>query len=1020
MRPIKLVMRAFGPYAIEQEVDFNILGDRTFFLIHGPTGAGKTSILDAICFALYGETSGGERQTRHLRSDYADPNTLTEVTFDFSLGQEMYRVYRRPEQERPKKRGGGITKEPAKAILWKAKRQKGKIEEGPIIAGSLNRVNEEIELILGFRSDQFRQVVVLPQGQFRRLLSAGSSERQHILEVLFQTDIYRHMEEMLKNAADQTKNKVATLQANKNVILAQVGVKDSDELANQLNDAMITKDEIEGAIKNLEQDEKSAENELAHAKEVVRKLQEYVKAKTALQSMEIQKEEFQNKGDRLVRARKASRLKDLENDLRNREEEFNESQQSLDAAQATLESAQKKQLRAEEEFKRGKARQGERDSARREADKLESLFTQVEELAGARKNLSKLEEEVLGFKSLFHEKKTHLKECEQALQEAQKDKEATAMLEAKVDGIKLEYKKIQRAYEQRTELEQLHRDHKKAKINLSEVQRKIKKTKEERSAASRELDILEERWNKGQATVLARQLMDGVPCPVCGATEHPSPAEGEGKLPTELDIRDARELFKEKDRLIEELQDPSSSVSVYLAGLETKIKTLEAELGALKDENISTLNDRVDKSMSRLKQASEAKKILFDLEAKMKRLEKTKEQSEKDTERVKNELQEATTAFAVEKNSVMQFESKIPEGYRTKKRLEEAITEARNKYQEMETIFQKAQEEQNKAGEAKAGAEATLKNAKKNESNAHDLVDKARKIFLKRLESAGFSSAEDYEASRMEDETIEELDEVIQEFNGKLREADERVCRAKKEAEGLDQPDLEPIEEKFVGIKKKLEEAFRHSGEVNKHIEQLSSAVRDVKRADKKLGEKEAYYGVIGGLSEVASGRNAYNITFERFVLATLLDDVLAAASTRLQMMSNGRFDLQRMAGVDDKRKAGGLDLVVYDAYTGTTRPVNTLSGGEGFLASLSLALALADVVQSYAGGINLDTIFIDEGFGSLDPESLDLALRTLVDLQKGGRLVGIISHVPELKERVDVRLEVLPSKSGSEARFVL
>jgi len=245
------------------------------------------------------------------------------------------------------------------------------------------------------------------------------------------------------------------------------------------------------------------------------------------------------------------------------------------------------------------------------------------------------------------------------------------------------------------------------------------------------------------------------------------------------------------------------------------------------------------------------------------------------------------------------------------------------------------------------------------------------------------------------------------------------VRRAEKEAEGLEKPDLEPIEEKYAEIKKKLEEALRRSGEVNQHIEQLSSAVRDVGKVDKDIGEKEAYYGIIGRLAEVASGRNPYNITLERFVLATLLDDVLAVASTRLRMMSNGRFDLQRLAGVDDRRRAGGLELVVYDTYTGTTRPVNTLSGGEGFLASLSLALGLADVVQSYAGGIKLDTIFIDEGFGSLDPESLDLALRALVDLQEEGRLVGIISHVPELKERVDVRLEVVPSKRGSEAKFV-
>jgi len=272
----------------------------------------------------------------------------------------------------------------------------------------------------------------------------------------------------------------------------------------------------------------------------------------------------------------------------------------------------------------------------------------------------------------------------------------------------------------------------------------------------------------------------------------------------------------------------------------------------------------------------------------------------------------------------------------------------------------------------------------------------------------------------MSDEAIEELEKAINEFNNKLHEAGERLRRARKETTGLEKPELEPIETKCDEIRNKIEDAHKRSGELNNYIRQVETALTAAGKIEKEISRKEAYYGSIGKLADVASGKNNFNITFERFVLATLLDDVLMQASTRLQMMSNGRFDLQRLEGVDDRRKAGGLELVVYDTYTGTTRPVNTLSGGEGFLASLSLALGLADVVQSYAGGIKLDTMFIDEGFGSLDPESLELALRALVDLQKEGRLVGIISHVPELKERVDVRLEVIPGKRGSRARFVL
>ena len=823
MRPLKLVMRAFGPYAQEQVLDFGVLEERSFFLIHGPTGAGKTSILDAICFSLYGETSGGERQIRHMRSDHADPGVLTEVTFDFALGAETYRVFRRPEQDRPKKRSSGMTKESAKATLWKRTGVKRDEDEGVVIAEKWSKVNEEIERLLGFRSDQFRQVVVLPQGQFRRLLSAGSSERQQILEVLFQTGIYRRVEEALKDTADRTKNHVERLREKKNEILERSGAETLAELEDKLADATKEKDVIENTIKMLKQEETSAGKELENAKEVVRKLAEYENAKTALHDLKARKDEFKEKRERLARARKASRLKDIESELRNREEELIEAQKKLEMAHGVLESVQKKKARADEEFDKERSRQGERDSARREIDNLESLRTQIEELTGARHKLIELEGKVQGFARIRDEKKTHLEECEQALQEAQREKETTVTLAAQVDARKLEYDNLRRTHERHKQLEKLHEDHKKAEADLSEVQFQLKQANEDRSAASKELEFLEERWRKGQAVVLARQLKAGTPCPVCGSTKHPSPAKDEGELPTESDFELVRERLNELDNRIKELQEKASSSRDCVVRLQTQIRTLESELDAWKDEDISTMKCRVEEAKSLLDEAKKAKERLLSLEAQIKELEKAKQQTEKEAELAKNELQKATTDLAVANSSVEQLESKMPEELRTKERLEEALKKALHKYQELETAFRKAQEQQSNARVALAQAEATLRNAKETEIKSRDMADKARKNFLRRIEEAGFANAEDYEASRMEEEAIERLDAEIQEFNGKLREADERVRRAEKEAEGLEKPDLEPIEEKCAEIKKKLEEGLRRSGEVNKHIEQLDS-----------------------------------------------------------------------------------------------------------------------------------------------------------------------------------------------------
>jgi len=678
MRPLKLIMRAFGPYAQEQLLDFGVLEKCSFFLIHGPTGAGKTSILDAICFALYGETSDGERQIRHMRSDHADPGVLTEVIFDFELRGKTYRVFRRPEQYRPKKRGSGMTKEPAKATLWKQTSVKG--DKGIVIADRWSRVNEEIERLLGFRSDQFRQVVVLPQGQFRRLLLAGSSERQQILEVLFQTGIYRQVEEALKDAADQTKTEVERLREKKKEILERLGVETLAELEDKLTDATKEKDAIENTIKTLKQEETSTEKELENARETLRKLKEYEKAKTDLQTLEARKEEFKEKYERLARARKASRLKDIEGELRNREEELAEAQRKLKTAHGALERAQKEKARADEEFDKERSRQEERDSARREVDKLESFCTQVEELTDARHKLIELEGTVQTLAHICDEKKAYLKECEQALQEAQREKEAAVRLAAQVDARKLEYNNLQRAYERRKQLEKLYRDHKKADAEFSEIQCKLKQTNEDRSAALKELELLEERWRKGQAAVLARQLKAGIPCPVCGSTEHPQPAKNGGELPTELDFERARERLKEIDDQIKQLQEKASSSRDCVVKLEAQIRSLEAELEAQKDEDISTTKCRVEEVKSLLDDAEKAKGRLSGLEAQIKELDQAKKQAEKEAELAKNELQKATTDLAVAKSAVEQLGSKIPEELRAKDRLENAIGEARNKY----------------------------------------------------------------------------------------------------------------------------------------------------------------------------------------------------------------------------------------------------------------------------------------------------------------------------------------------------
>ena len=286
--------------------------------------------------------------------------------------------------------------------------------------------------------------------------------------------------------------------------------------------------------------------------------------------------------------------------------------------------------------------------------------------------------------------------------------------------------------------------------------------------------------------------------------------------------------------------------------------------------------------------------------------------------------------------------------------------------------------------------------------------------------AAGFDSEEAYREAKLEPPAISVLAAEVERFSTALGAAKERAARAVKASPSTDVPDVAALDARVQALDADVEEKSEEQGEATERLRRLVAIIDALAALAVRRQRAQAEFGCVAHVSEIVNGQNPHGITLHRYVLGALLDDVLVAASQRLRSMTSGRFDLERERVREDARRAAGLDLVVLDSYTGTSRPVNTLSGGEGFMASLALALGLADVVQSYAAGIRLETIFVDEGFGTLDEEAMDKALETLMKLGEGGRLVGIISHVPELRSRIDARLEVLPTEKGSEARFVM
>lgn len=1016
MRPLKLGMSAFGPYAGNQELDFTELGGRNLFLIHGPTGAGKTAILDAICFALYGDTSGTQRDGRQMRSDYAVPAVTTEVVFEFAVGDCIYRVRRNPEQERPKKRGAGTTVMPAGATLWQKNGDAG--NEGTVLATGAGRVTEAVEKLLGFKSQQFRQVVILPQGDFRRLLLANSGERQEILETLFRTELYRRIELFFKERAKTIKDEIETRQQRKLFLLQESAAETVADLearnrshreelaalARRLTDATRA---LEEARRNQARGERAGEL-----------LREREEAARALEKLEAGTAAVEQKRILLARARQAMGLVDAENSLASRYRELEQAEKNCRVAEISMREASAARKQAESLLESEKAREPEREAARREVSRLQELEGKLAAWQEAARAVEDAAKAAVAARDRHDRVQALLLELRSTVEEKSRQRDAAMELAGSAAALEASCREAEQVHARRQKLELLRTELERKEIAWQSADKEWRRVEEKYRRARDMLVLVQSTWRKGQAAILARGLEQGAPCPVCGSTEHPSPARAEGELPSEQDIKSGQQAVNElesaRDLALQRLNDAQNSRQ-QVAG---KIADLESELGPHARETCATIEKTARQARvlwEKARQAAEQVAVLNDALEKHKEREK---QCAGELEKAAEQLQEANLKLGAARATLQERESAVPEALRDQAALKKARQAARARREKLELALERAREEVDRSARAQATAEANWQAAITTRETADKLFRAEQEAFRRRLAEAGFANLQDYRSARKKPEEIRQLEEEIRAHDEGLVSARARMKRAARAAEGLEMPDLELLAGAVAEAEKTRDLVLGEQKELQVKVGLEKGWLDELRRVNDLLAEAEKRYAIMGRLADVANGKNSYGLTFQRFVLGALLDDVTVAATSRLKLMSRGRYHLQRTMDRARRNAAGGLELEVFDAYTGVARSVSTLSGGETFLASLSLALGLADVVQSYAGGIHLDTIFVDEGFGTLDPESLDFAMRALVDLQKGGRLVGIISHVPELKERIDARLEVRPAERGSVACF--
>ncbi|MFM2592495.1 SMC family ATPase [Vibrio harveyi] len=1006
MKPIKLTMQAFGPFAQTETIEFDKLGTNPLFLINGPTGSGKTSILDAICFALYGETTGNERQGIQMRCDMAAPTLLTEVTLEFSLHGKSYRVIRSPEQEAPKARGEGMTVRKHTAALYEI------TDEEKLITSKTTQVKTEVTNIIGLNETQFRQVMVLPQGKFRELLLATSKEREEIFGQLFQTDIYKKIEYALKDKASAISKAKDEFDNQIRGALQVAGVSSEAELTEQREALSVQFESVQKQEQESLAQLNAVKTELQKAEALSNEFKKREQAEIALKRHLEQSDAVSSRQLQLDNAKKASKVELPYVTLQSASKQTQELEQKVAKLSQDLTVANDAV----------KSKEGALQTAKEQAAQLPKLTEQQYQLEGMKGKLvekSELEKAInagLTQKSEFEatlKKYIALKEkLTLEAQQGQKSLDQARVDVASIGTVEAEIKQQQRLMQDLQKLTGLNQELAKLDALTPSKQASVDQAKARYVELQRSADTLELSWHNAQAAVLAQRLRAGEMCPVCGSVEHPQPAQFVGEEVTKEQVQRARNTEREGQVALNQLSNQLEQHNIAVGQYKQQIEQLSVELGQNASMDLGALQASMQQLNERLQQLSSIN--LVQLEQSVNELNQRCVTGEGKINDLQNQMAANESTIKVNREQLAKLSASLDAKYSSLEVLEQDIVAIQKQIAELNSALENAQNHLQQAVLAKTNIESQLTTNQQWLNEALDRFSTAKADWEQALQASAFEDEAQFLACKVDEAEMQVWQQEIDAFKQTQIKLEQTLADLSSTLKDLALPDLENLNVKLNSVQQSYVEARNQLDSTRSLFERLEKVRNDIATLHDKNTKLEDEYKVFGTLYDVASGKTGSRISLHRFVLGVLLDDVLIQASQRLSLMSKGRYILARKTEGFKGAAGRGLDLVVEDSYTGKTRDVATLSGGESFMAALALALGLSDVVQSYSGGIRLDTLFIDEGFGSLDPESLDLAIQTLVDLQQTGRMIGVISHVSELKEQMAQRIDVEPSRLGS------
>lgn len=1016
MRPVRLTLQAFGPYAGREVVDFRSAAEAGLFGIYGSTGSGKSSIFSAMTFALFGQAARKEQDATSLRSAHAEPDMPTEVEFVFDVGERRYVVVRRPRQSKPK-RGGGETDTSHEAHLFDAtglapeaisEPDRGKVIEEK----KVSQVDRAVEEILGYGPNQFRQIVLLPQGRFEAFLSANTNDRLTILRDLFDVSLYqRLMVELKAKAADAeaTVRDARTVSAGR---LQAEGFESMDALSEGLTVAEADYDAKSAQELQAQKDAKAAAERLNAAKALDKHFEAFEAAKAARLELEEKQDEFEALAAQVKRASEARFLLDVDAQSAVAAKEAEDARKALAAAQETAEIAAQVAKTASEALETEKTRDPERDAARRTVDRLARFKNILDQASQRREALEEARQAERSAAAVVRKIKDTLtsevkqqSEQSKTLKERRKTEALRRELRAEAGELKTALTKTQVAEAALKSLEEARKAQASADSALKEAEVEAERAGEAKAAAERDLTA-------SQARLLALSLEPGEPCPVCGSVEHRAPA-GEASQDDGLEqrARQAGEAWVEAERR-------RSAAASKRAGLKTAVEERSQRFAELEtpDETAAVLAARLESLEGRI----EALGPPTDLEAAETELEALAHRIEK--RRCSLEAAQAKSAARVNERSELSARldealAEVPGPLRDPEALAAETQTAEQAFAALERALSAATDADRKARDAQLRADQEKLAAERATGGAEERARTARDSFEARLAQAELSEA-GYLELKPAIETLEDDIARVEAFRRQVDTAETALSTAAEAVAGVDRPNLSELQAETEATEKVREGAQELRATAKAKRDHLSRLRQDLENEAKRADELEAETGPLRDLAQLVNGSNDRKLTLEIYAIAAMFDRVLEAANLRLGPMTSGRYRLEREAE-GSGRGARGLGIAVYDLFTGKPRPTSTLSGGESFIAALALALGLADVVESSSGKLRLDTIFIDEGFGSLDTENgagtLDQVLTVLQDLVGASRSVGVISHVPMVQEAIPNGFYVRKTGEGSQ-----